>query len=352
MSVTYRSVSVPQGSTWEQVGAPFVLPEGVAAALAAAGGALVRTVYQLTEGDRELIALGYHRAGTAQQKLTELTGAVELFGELAEHAAEELAVEGGISLKVELPADATAWAEAVSAAGFVALAAPVSAAAPPVSADVVPLGFVRRLGDWDVPELPYFRQTTDFTCGPVSALTATNALGLTPALDPASEMELWRRATIVPACDAYGLAIGLADQGVASTVIVNTAEPLQLEEKPEAWRQDLSERTQAEFKARAEELGIPVLNADPGIAELLALVADGAIVLLLIDQLLMHADACAHWVTLHGVVGNIGFIEDPWTDSELGETWVDAHQQPVHAEALAKMSGWGEYRSAVVLGRS
>lgn len=352
MSVTFHSVSVPQGSTWEQVDAGFELPESLATALAAAGGALVRTVYLVSDGDNELIALGYHRAGTAQQKLTELSGAVELFAALAERVAQELAADGGISLKVELPAGATAWAEAVSGAGFVPLAAPVGAAAPPVSADEVPLGFVRRLGEWEVPELPYFRQTTDFTCGPVSALTATNALGLTPALNPVSEMDLWRQATIVPACDAYGLAIGLAAQGVRATVIVNTAEPLQLDEKPEAWRQDLSERTQAEFKARAEELGIPVLKADPSIDELLTLVADGAIVLLLIDQLLMHAEACAHWVTLHGVVGDIGFIEDPWTDSDLGETWIDAHQQPVHSEALAKMSGWGEYRSAVVLGRS
>lgn len=344
----YQAITVPSGSGWADGGAPFVLPATVAAALDRARGALVRTVYRLLRDEDALVALGYHRPGTAQEKLTALSGDPGLLAELTDRVAEQLAEAGAVSLKLELPAEAEAWHRAAREAGFVPLRTPLAPTAPGAT-EAVPAGFVRRLGGWTAAELPYYRQSTDFTCGPVAALTAASGLGLAPRLDRPAEVRFWREATSAPGCDGYGLAAVLAERGVVAELVVNTSEALQVEAEPSAWQRDLRTFLQDEFRARAQHSGVPIRLAEVSIAELFGLVASGRLVVLLIDEELMHAEPCPHWVVLHGVHDGIGLIEDPWTDADLGETWVDAHQLPVTADALAAMAGWNGYRSVLVL---
>jgi hypothetical protein len=345
----FHRVTVPPTSSWAEAGAQIQLTQAQAAALERAQGALVRSVYQFSSHHRQVTALGYHRRGTAQEKLTALSGSPTLFEQFADRVAAELSADGAISLKLELPADAPEWAQAATAAGFEPLAAPLSPAPLPHDPTTIPLGFIRRLGGWTALELAYFRQTTEFTCGPVAALTATAALGLTPALDRASELQFWREATSAPGCDGYGLAAALATRGVLADVSVNTTQALQVEAHPSAWQKELREFTQRDFRSKAEQQGVQFRLAELSVDDVFAQVRAGRLVLLLIDEELMHAEACPHWVVVHGVHDRVALIEDPWTDDELGESWVDAHQLAIPAEALAQMTGWDGYRSALVL---
>jgi hypothetical protein len=349
MTASYARIPVPRGANWSDIDPGWTLPEPVTAALDRARGALVRSVHRVERDGSQLVALGYHRPGTAQEKLTAVAGSPQLLRELADRAADSLAASGGISLKLEVPAGADALATAAQDAGFRALARPRSAAPLPHDPDQLPLGFVRRIGGWAASELPYFRQTTEFTCGPVAALTAANALGLAPALDRTAEVQFWREATSAPGCDGYGLASALADRGVRADLVVNTTRALQIETEPAPWQRELREFVQAEFRTRAERAGVPIRLADPPVPALLDIAATAAMVVLLIDEKVMHAEPCPHWVVLHGVHQGIGLIEDPWTDDDLGETWVDAHELPVTADALSAMAGWNGYRSALVL---
>ncbi len=305
----YQAVDVPSGSDWVAVGQPFALPATVTVALERARGALIRTVYRLQRQDATLVALGYHRPGTAQEKLTAVSGDAELLAELADRVGEQLAAAGAVSLKLELPADARAWHRAARDAGLVQLDAPV-AAAPPASPDAIPAGFVRRLGGWSAAELPYYRQSTEFTCGPVAALTAASALGLAPTLDRSAELQFWRESTSAPGCDGYGLATALAARGVRARVVVNTTSALQVESAPAPWQVDLREFTQQGFRAELERLGIEVDIAEPSIGEALAQVERGRLALLLIDEAEMHGEACPHWVVLHGALPRIRLVNN------------------------------------------
>ncbi len=344
----YQAIAVPHGSGWDEAGTPFGLPGPLAPALDRARGALVRTVYRLHRDDSELVALGYHRPGTAQEKLTALSGDPALLADLTERVAVQVAGVGAVSLKLELPAGAKTWHRAAGDAGFVPLRTPVAATAPGAT-DAVPAGFVRRLGGWSAAELPYYRQSTEFTCGPVAALTAANALGSTELLDRAAELQFWRESTSAPGCDGYGLAAALAARNVRARVVVNTTAALQVESVPAPWQVDLREFTQEEFRAELARLGVEVDIAEPRIADALAEVGRGRLALLLIDEAEMHGEPCPHWVVLHGGLPGVALVEDPWTDADLGESWVDAHQLPVRTDALERMSGWRDYRSIVVL---
>jgi hypothetical protein len=308
-------------------------------------------VYHLAADDGWIVALGYHRPGTAQEKLTALSGAPGLLGWLADRVVAEIEPAGVISLKLEVPYGAATWRDAALAAGFTPLAPPLSAGPLPLDPGEVPAGFIRRIGGWRLPELAYYRQSTDFTCGPVAALTATHALARTPALSRAEELQFWREATSAPGCDGYGLAAALAARGVVPGVVVNTSSALQVEPEPAGWQRELREFTQQEFRRQAESAGVEFQLHDVHVDQVFAHVAAGRLVVLLIDEEVMHGEACPHWVVVHGFHDGVALVEDPWTDSDLGESWVDAHELAVTVSALEQMSGWGEpaYRSFLVI---
>lgn len=346
--VEYRSNTVPQGTV---APADVSLPDGLEAALDRAKGGLIRTVYQLTDGDRHVAALGLHRPGTAQEKLTAWSGDPALLAPLTEHVAEEIQAWGAISLKLEITAADETWSAAALAAGFVVLQRPLSSGPATADPSQAPRGFIRRLGDWTAPEVAYYRQTTDITCGPVASAIAAHARGWAGELERPEELQLWREATTFPGCGPYGLATALAARRIPTTVVVNTTAAMQLEEAPAPWLAEMREYVNTGFRLQAEAAGVTIEHRDFDVDEIFHRVAGGEAVVVLIDQLLMHAEACAHWVTVHGVHGDVALIEDPWTDHDFGESWVDAHELAVTREALATMSSWGTpvYRSILAL---
>ncbi|MDO9589925.1 MAG: peptidase C39 family protein, partial [Microcella sp.] len=75
-------------------------------------------------------------------------------------------------------------------------------------------GWVLDLVEWPRAELAYYRQTTEFTCGGVSALLALEAAGVSmlgddPDENRLTELRVWRTATNVPACDPLALTATL-----------------------------------------------------------------------------------------------------------------------------------------------
>src|SRR4051812_48697213 len=62
-------------------------------------------------------------------------------------------------------------------------------------------------------KLPYYNQSTDFTCGPSSLMMAMTALDKSQPIDRAHELQLWREANTVfmgrghPGSSPYGLAL-------------------------------------------------------------------------------------------------------------------------------------------------
>jgi hypothetical protein len=67
----------------------------------------------------------------------------------------------------------------------------------------------------------------------------------------------------------------------------------------------------------------------------------GQAVVLLVDELEMHGEACPHWVAVTGFEDGVFLIEDPWTDEEFGESWVDSHALAVRPESLERLAHTG-----------
>ncbi|MGW3836589.1 peptidase C39 family protein [Streptomyces microflavus] len=251
----------------------------------------------------------------------------------------------------------TASAEDAAAAGFAPLRLPLTHPHGPGEPGA---GYVRWLyeegcGDGVAEPPPYYRQSTHFTCGAVTALVAQAHAGAEAreSLDRPAELTLWRDATNFPACEPVGLGVAVRRRWPSSPVEVflDTDGPVLLDhlsEDEREWRAVLQRASRAE----AGRLGVPVQARRLSSAGLRDAIGRREHVLLLVSLAAMQGFDVPHWVLCHGAVPGAVVVDDPWFNTAAGETWVDAHLLPVPDGSLDAMSPVGQdgVRGAVRIG--
>ncbi|MDR1634889.1 MAG: peptidase C39 family protein [Bifidobacteriaceae bacterium] len=358
--MVFRAITVPLGGSGD-LAAGLDLPAVTAAALAQAGGVLVRTLYlatpdglvadglvadglvadglaadglaiegptprgsaanglapggpttsDLLEGPPQAALLGYHRPRTAQEKLTAFGGSAEWRDGLIEFADAEARRRGAVSVKTQF-----------------------EGALPPRPPS-------------------YYRQSTEFTCGPAALMTGLARIGLAGAPDQAEELQLWREATTILATDPYGLALAAVRRGATAEVVASAESTLARTNPLAVVDRGAGEFFEQVYRAQARAAGIPGEVRGFDVAEVASRVQAGQVVILLVDELEMHGEACPHWVAVTGFEAGVAFVEDPWTDSDYGETWIDAHELAVREEDLAALMWTGDppVQAFIALGR-
>jgi hypothetical protein len=263
-------------------------------------------------------------------------------------AAEELAWESGcIVVKREDRGGQPGYCGPDT--GYRAVPAPAIGAPIPDPGPAVPAAWFKWHSLRDVPDVPYMRQTTDFTCGTASLSMLLARTGLIDGLSRDTELALWRQATTVSACDPYGLAVTARRQGMTPKLIVSTAQTLFTEELTTEQDRELRRFIQGGFRAEAAREGIESELRAFDVAELHDLVAAGGSAIVLVDELLVHGEKCPHWIVVHGLAGEHFLAHDPWTEHEQGESWVDGYHLPLSADALDKIAWTGEPAARAML---
>ncbi|WP_425955824.1 peptidase C39 family protein [Xylanimonas sp. McL0601] len=322
-----------------------------------AGPFQVRTLHVVrTAGRVQGVAFTVHRPLTAYEKvagwwLADDEAAPELLAAVVSHARGAGAVVVKVELDERSVAGAAALAATARAAGFADVAAPLGGASFPQGPHDVPAGLALWLDGGPAPTpVPYYRQTTELTCGPVALGTAFAAEGDVSLLARQAEIDVYREVNTVVGSDPFGLAVAAAARGHRPRVLISTADPILLECVPAEWDRDTRAFIQRGFRDRALAAGLAVETRDFGVDEVVAHVAAGGTALVLIDQHPMHAEPCPHWITLHAVRGGVVVANDPWTDSHLGESWLDGADLPLPVATLDRIAQWGEpaYRAALL----
>ncbi|MFD3685157.1 peptidase C39 family protein [Nocardiopsis sp. NPDC058631] len=246
----------------------------------------------------------------------------------------------------------TVGAADAAALGFAPMGAPRGQAQDAVRPRT---GYVRWLGSDGAAEPPYYRQSTNFTCGAVVALIAQVQAGQVPraSLDRPAELALWRGATNFPACEPVGLGVAVRRTWPSSpvTVFLDVDRPVLLDSysgDEREWRAVLQRASRAD----AAQAGVPLDPRRLSLPGIRSAIARGDRVLLLVSLEAMQGFDVPHWVLCHGAVPGALVIEDPWTNDATGDTWVDAHLLPVSDSALDAMSSMEQdrYRGAVGIG--
>lgn len=297
------------------------LPEITRAALVRAQGALERTVYTAGDGRDTAFLLGFHRPHTAQEKLCAFSGDERLRNGLVEYAALHaihdshvvtVKTEPGVYAEQAMTTDdGQSW---------------------------------RPLGEYE-----HYRQTTEFTCGPVSLLNAMHRLHPQVTANRVDELHIWREATIAVACEPYGLALSAAKRGENPRIVVSKTGPVLNPADGAMGMIDaaMSRDVQEHFATEACTTGIPVDITSFTAADVARRLNDGHVALVLIDEHVMHGVTCPHWVTVTGTLtdGTL-LVDDPWIDEPYGETLVDTYQLPIRQADFDLMIHYDEPASA------
>ncbi|ACZ32166.1 conserved hypothetical protein [Xylanimonas cellulosilytica DSM 15894] len=352
-----------EATTASSVAGALGVPAGLTARWDLASGFQHRSLHVVRAGGRVAgVAFAVHRPLTAYEKVAGLwtapahDDAATAAGLLASVVSAARAA-GAVVVKVELDpravADTALVADAARAAGFADLPAPVGGAAHPVGPHDVPAGLARWLDDAPAPvPVPYYRQTTELTCGPVAVGVVMAAAGDDDALGRDAELTLYREANTLVGSDPFGLAVAAAARGHRPRVLVTTPDPVLLEGVTTDWERDTRSFIQRGFRERALAAGLDVETRDFGIDEIVAHVAAGGHAVVLIDEHPMHVDVCPHWITVHAVRGDVVVAHDPWTDNHLGESWLDGADLALPRATLDRLAAYGDpaYRAALLFG--
>ncbi|MCX5495024.1 GNAT family N-acetyltransferase/peptidase C39 family protein [Kaistia dalseonensis] len=205
--------------------------------------------------------------------------------------------------------------------------------------------------------VPYYEQTTDFTCGPCCVMMALAHFRPDYTLAPVEEIKLWRQATTVfmmsgvGGCDPHGLAVSAARNGLAAAVHVSRDGSLFLDSVRDPEKRRVMTLAQEDFRRQTIAFDIPIFHTPLDVEAIRAALAEGALVIVLVSAYAMFGKKVPHWILVVGDDGRHLFVHDPWVEDRELETHADAANLPIPYADFERMARWGRepLRAAVVL---
>lgn len=205
------------------------------------------------------------------------------------------------------------------------------------------------------PKVPYYQQTTEFTCGPSSLLMAMKALNKKIKLNREHEIELWREATTVfmtsghGGCGPHGLALAAHQRGFKVELFLNSSAPLFVEGVRSDHKKEIIELVQKDFEKKIKKEKILVYKDEYDWETIKQIFAEGGIPVLLISAYRLTESKAPHWIVLTGMETDFVYFHDPEIGS--GQSAVDNINVPVRRDEFELMAKFGskQLKSIVAL---
>ncbi|MFD2238914.1 peptidase C39 family protein [Aureimonas populi] len=205
--------------------------------------------------------------------------------------------------------------------------------------------------------VPYYEQSTDFTCGACCLMMAMARDVPGFVMSPVAEIRLWREATTIfmmsgpGGCEPYGLAVAAHEAGLGAEIHVSEAGDLFLEGVRSPEKQVVMGLAQEDFRTRAEAYAIPVFIRPFTIEDIRKAIGEGATAIVLVSGYHMFGKKVPHWILVHGDDGRHLIVHDPWVEDTRGETVADAASLPIPYVAFDRIARFGKIglRAAVFL---
>ncbi|MGY2291714.1 GNAT family N-acetyltransferase/peptidase C39 family protein [Pseudomonas sp. SDO528_S397] len=203
--------------------------------------------------------------------------------------------------------------------------------------------------------VPYYRQTTDFTCGAACLLMAMGALQPARVAGRREELQIWREATTVfmtaghGGCSPQGLALAAWRRGFAVRMQVSVSGPLFLDGVRDPHKKDVMRVVHDAFEA--ELAGSDVQQRLGGPLDLSQVLSEGGQPLVLISSYRLTRSKSPHWVMVTDCDEDFVYLHDPDVDHSQHRQPLDCQHLPVSHGEFDRMCRFGnsKLRAAVVL---
>lgn len=197
---------------------------------------------------------------------------------------------------------------------------------------------------------PWYRQTTEFSCGPAALLMAMASLKRKAVpLERVQELAIWREATTIymtsghGGCHPVGLGLAAKRRGFKVEVLINRDVPLFTDGVRSTNKREVLTLVDKEFHRQARKTGVKIIIGEIRQARLEEHLNNKGSVIILISTYRMDGRKAPHWVTLTGVDDMCFYMHDPSTASR-DQISLDCQHIPVARADFEKMSTFGKQR--------
>ncbi len=207
--------------------------------------------------------------------------------------------------------------------------------------------------------LPYYAQTTEFTCGPAALMMAMAALN--PGYQPSrsEELQLWREATTIymtsghGGCGPHGLALAAWRRGLRARIHISQRGPLFVEGVRRAEKKSVMEQVHGDFLTQLQATDVELHYAAADLATLRRAIAAEWVPLVLISTWRYDRKKSPHWVVVTAIDERFVYIHDPDCDEQTDRNAFDCQYLPIEIAPFLKSMQFGQQRlrAALLIGR-
>jgi len=209
-------------------------------------------------------------------------------------------------------------------------------------------------------KVPYYAQTTPFTCGPSCLMMAMRSLDPASSMNRTRELQMWRESTTIfmmsghGGCGPHGLALAAHNRGFKVQAFISHKGPLFLDGVRSELKKAVLRVVHEDFRRQVQEAGIPVTYQAASLQKLERILKKGGIPMVLVSTYRFGNNKIPHWVVIVGLDDRFVYINDPDADPKYLRTATDNANLPVLREQFERMSSFGKnrLRACVVLYRS
>lgn len=262
-------------------------------------------------------------------------------------AAENNALERGcISMRLEIRSDNPGAAKLYRDSGYREFGKYLDYYEDHADAVRMEKGLTRHLKP-ALARVPYYRQTTEFTCGPAALMMAMATVDRSIHLDRRLEFRLWRESTTIfmtsghGGCGPFGMALAAHHRGHGVKLWVSDRDALFIDSVRSEEKKEVIRIVHEDFAEEIEQAGIEVEYRPVTLEELQAEFDAGGVPVVLISSWRIYGERFPHWVVVTGFDSRFVYVHDPYVDEEKGKTLIDSTDMPISREEFSGMARYG-----------
>ncbi|MBJ6138121.1 ribosomal protein S18-alanine N-acetyltransferase [Marinobacter litoralis] len=207
--------------------------------------------------------------------------------------------------------------------------------------------------------VPYYPQTTEFTCGPSALMMALSALDERQPLTTLEELKIWREATMIfmlsghGGCGPHGLALSAWNRGFQASAWISQEGALFKDTVRNDDKKRVLELVHEGFLHDIGQTGIQIHHNPLTLEAMEDALLRGEIPVILISTWQLNRSRVPHWVTVCAIDEDFVYLHDPEIDIEEGETVADKQYLPIDKRVFSKISRYGRnqpLQAAVIVG--
>lgn len=203
--------------------------------------------------------------------------------------------------------------------------------------------------------MKFYRQTTEFTCGPSCLMMAMNSLNPKIKMSQSLEIKIWREATTIfmlkghGGCGPRGLAIFAKKMGFKSEIYLSTLDYLFMQSVRNDSKKQILKCVHEDFDKKIKELKIPIKKSTINYNLIQKIYSSGGMILVLVSSYSLTGSKVPHWIVISGVDDNFIYFHDP--DSDENEREIENQYIAIRKDEFNKICRYGssQVQSAVVI---